>query len=78
MIMNGKINETGDFGKGSSFSVHFKKVDVGAIAEEEPYSEERIDVNSIRFDEATVLIVDDIETNRKLIIEYLEPYVSIC
>ncbi|MFC1564751.1 ATP-binding protein, partial [candidate division KSB1 bacterium] len=73
-MMNGEVNVTGEFGKGSSFNVHFKKVDVAAVVEDDTYSDSSIDLGSVKFEKATILIVDDIETNRKLVNGYLGPY----
>ncbi|MFC1555293.1 PAS domain S-box protein, partial [candidate division KSB1 bacterium] len=73
-MMNGEVNVTGELGKGSSFNVHFKKVDVASVVEEETITDSSIDIENIKFAKSTILVVDDVETNRKLVMGYLGPF----
>jgi len=72
-LMNGTIELKSKLGEGSTFIVTLKKVNVG---QEAINAEEKsvLDSNLIQFDKSTVLIVDDIKTNRKLLKEYLKDY----
>lgn len=71
--MNGRIELESEVGKGSIFTVTLERV---KISNEEALLEEKceFDPDSIQFDESTVLIVDDIKTNRDVLREYLSDY----
>ena len=67
--MGGEISVESQEGKGSTFCATFKNVEVSGIAIgpeiPEPY------VEGIRFEKATLLLVDDVEHGRRLFKEYL-------
>jgi len=69
-LMNGKITLRSKEGKGSVFEITLKDVELSAVDTRE-IEENKIDINSITFEKATVLVVDDIESNRNIIQEYL-------
>lgn len=73
-IMNGDINVTGVMGEGSSFNLVLREIPIASITDIENMSENNIDINSLEFERASILIIDDIETNRKLVIAYLAPF----
>ncbi|RXJ99462.1 hypothetical protein CRU98_05400 [Arcobacter sp. CECT 8986] len=64
-MMNGKIEVFSQKGKGSTFRVKLYDIDVGSIDEND--IKEKIDYESIIFEKASILIVDDVDENRKLI-----------
>ncbi len=71
-MMGGSITLRSEQGKGSLFSVKFPGIKVAAI---EPESMENIqEFENIRFDGAVILLVEDIEANRRVITGLLEPY----
>lgn len=64
-MMNGEIKVESQHGEGSIFSVNLKNV---AIVCEVPVKKEKlIDHKTIQFEKRTVLVVDDVESNLKLI-----------
>jgi PAS domain S-box-containing protein len=71
--MGGKISVDSIVGKGSTFKVILKKVAVASVEGiPEDLKETRID--NIKFKKQTILVVDDIESNRILLKETLKPY----
>ncbi|MCD4670107.1 MAG: response regulator [Actinomycetia bacterium] len=71
--MGGKISVDSTVGKGSTFEVILNKV---AVASVDDISEdlEETPIDNVKFKKQTVLVVDDIESNRILLEETLKPY----
>jgi signal transduction histidine kinase/FixJ family two-component response regulator len=69
-IMNGQILVKSSIGKGSVFEIILRDVDVSASALAE-LPDEGFNSKNISFEKAQVLVVDDIESNRNLIKEWL-------
>jgi len=69
-LMNGKITLHSTVGKGSVFEITLKDVELSAIDTRE-IQDNGIDIDSTKFEKATILIVDDVESNRNLLQEYL-------
>ncbi len=72
-MMGGTIEIGGEQGKGSKFTINIKGVEIGEIRESDEKTDD-FDVNSIKFDKASILLVDDEELNRRLLRSYLEDY----
>jgi PAS domain S-box-containing protein len=69
-MMNGQISVTSIPSKGSRFEIILRAVEIAtAILETKP--DNTFALNNITFEKAKVLVVDDIESNRHLIEEYL-------
>lgn len=64
-MMNGQISVRSTVGQGSVFEITLREVKVSAACKVD-ISEETFDFKSIFFEKALVLVVDDIETNRRL------------
>ena len=68
-LMGGSLTVESELGKGSSFIVSLKNIDIASIINEDIESKSDIDFSSIKFESAVVLIVDDIKENRDLVKE---------
>ena len=71
-VMGGRISVASQVGVGSTFTVALPKVRIATGAADTPAAEE-VDVERLRFAPATVLVADDVETNRALVRGYLAP-----
>jgi signal transduction histidine kinase/DNA-binding response OmpR family regulator len=71
-MLNGKIEVESEVGKGSTFKVTLYDLDVSSINEE--LVESKIDTKSIVFEKSTILVVDDVEENRQLVIAALKNF----
>ncbi|AZZ89910.1 transporter substrate-binding domain-containing protein [Hahella sp. KA22] len=67
-MMNGEIGLKSELGKGSRFEIRLHHVSVSQRKEENKY--ELRSAKAPRFRPAKILLVDDVETNRKLIKEF--------
>ncbi len=70
-MMGGEISVESEVNRGSDFKVKLRDVAVASLSDETPEDQQEFDVESIKFDKGTVLVVDDIATNRSLIKGYL-------
>ncbi|WP_319590491.1 ATP-binding protein [uncultured Draconibacterium sp.] len=71
-MMNGEIWVESETEKGSTFHVVLNEVEVGSI--DQPKDQNVAENSSLQFDPATILIVDDIPTNRKLVKTFLKDF----
>jgi signal transduction histidine kinase/DNA-binding response OmpR family regulator len=69
-MMGGKISVQSEEGEGSTFQVVLKNVKVSYIPEDESI-DIKADIRDVRFHKATILVADDRELNRQLLITYL-------
>lgn len=69
-MMHGKISVTSILGEGSCFTVELYNVDV-SISNALPSDDELGEFNKFEFEKATLLVVDDVESNLLLIKEIL-------
>ncbi len=72
-MMNGEISVESETGKGSSFKVLLKHLEVGSFIETDE-KEFEANISEIVFEPAKILVADDIKNNRDLIISFLEKY----
>jgi len=70
-MMNGKITLRSTVGKGSVFEILLKNVALASVQAAELPRKEEHNLEKMTFDKASVLVVDDIESNRDLIREWL-------
>ena len=69
-MMNGQISVSSQIGRGSVFEITLRNVTVSATEPAET-PENAFELNNISFEKAQVLLVDDIESNRTLVKEWL-------
>jgi len=64
-MMNGEIEVESKKGKGSTFRFRLHDIAVSSLGEQ--ITVKKLDLSNIAFEKATILVVDDIEENRKLV-----------
>ncbi len=67
-LMNGTLRVESEVGVGSAFIISLKKIDIASL-DDEDMQDPSIEYGSVKFDNALILIVDDIKENRDLIKE---------
>jgi PAS domain S-box-containing protein len=71
-MMDGKITAESEVGKGSIFRVEFRDIDVASFdVDPQAPVNSTFDLDTIRFQKSLVLVVDDVESNRMLLREFL-------
>lgn len=71
-MMNGEISVKSTKGKGSTFTVFLHDISVSSVVES--FECKKLNISNIVFDKATILVVDDISENRKLVEASLKGY----
>lgn len=71
-MMNGEISISSELGKGSTFRIVLKNVEIAALKPAEQIEAKAINFDNIQFEPASILIVDDIDYNREILALYLE------
>lgn len=71
-MMNGEISVESTKGKGSIFTVLLHDISVSSVSES--FECKKLNISNIMFDKATILVVDDISENRKLVEATLKDY----
>lgn len=70
ILMNGSLEVESEIGSGSTFILSLRDIDIASISEEEMEIEDiEVDYSTIEFENATVLLVDDVQENRDLVRE---------
>lgn len=73
-MMDGKIEVTSHEGRGSCFNIILREVEIASTDPDSKNESPGFDVRSVCFKPAVVLIIDDIEYNRRLIKGFIAPY----
>ena len=73
-LMNGNLSVTSELGKGSIITLHLPDIEIAATESHLLESTKTFQVESIAFEPATILIVDDIDYNRELLAGFLSPW----
>ncbi len=72
-MMNGGISVRSQKGRGTEFQVLFRELEMAAPSPALSLPFSRKDYSDVVFEPATLLVVDDMDHNRKLLISYLSP-----
>ena len=70
-MMNGTVDVDSKLGEGTTFTIILKQVEVAAT-EVENYETPKIETDNVYFGKAKILVCDDVNYNRELIMAYLE------
>ncbi len=71
-LMNGEVSVGGEVGKGSTFQIKLRSVAVALVVESTGVKSAH-SLESVTFEKSSVLVVDDVMTNRALVKGYLGP-----
>lgn len=71
ILMDGSLEVQSKVGKGSVFTLTLRGLPIASLYDL-VHEEEEVEINSIEFEDATILVVDDIEQNRMLVKESFE------
>lgn len=74
--MNGTVTLKSEVGRGSSFEIRFFQVAISSL-DKSMEMESVLQVERVAFSPASILVVDDIELNQKLLTEYLNLYSTL-
>ncbi|WP_345979340.1 transporter substrate-binding domain-containing protein [Sulfurimonas sp. HSL3-2] len=69
LLMGGSLNVESEVGKGSTFILNLKNLDIASLHDKEAQDEVLADYTEIEFQDAVILVADDIEQNRRLVTE---------
>ena len=73
-MMNGNLSVTSELGKGSKFTLYLPDIEIASTESQQLESIKLFHHESIAFEPATILIVDDIDYNRELLAGFLSSW----
>ncbi len=73
-MMKGSISVESEVNEGAAFRVHLPNVDVSNLNNEDIQKNREFDVAGIQFQGSTILLVEDIESNRQVIRGYMQSH----
>lgn len=71
-MMNGSITIESEINRGACFTIYFPDVELASASADDLLKQNEFDISGIQFTGSTVLLVEDIESNRQVIRGYLE------
>ncbi|WP_304542751.1 transporter substrate-binding domain-containing protein [Sulfurimonas microaerophilic] len=69
LLMDGNLEVESEIGKGATFILTLKNLPIASMYDEESDNGLDFDISSLEFDEATILVADDVAENRLLVKE---------
>jgi signal transduction histidine kinase/CheY-like chemotaxis protein/membrane-bound lytic murein transglycosylase MltF len=70
-LMGGSLEVESELGKGSSFIIGLKSIDIASVSDVEHIKNIEQEEDNLEFEKSVVLVVDDVEENRNLVKESL-------
>ncbi|MDH5681860.1 MAG: response regulator, partial [Spirochaetota bacterium] len=71
-LMDGEIFVKSEPGQGSEFHIEINDIEMASTNTKKSDTTDFTDLNNIEFQEATILLVDDVQFNRELVLAYLD------
>ena len=73
-LMNGRISIESKVGEGSTFEIFIPNVEIASSMSQEENQVEDLDYSRLKFKKSSVLIVDDVDYNREIVLNFLDGY----
>lgn len=78
LLMNGSLDVQSDVGQGSTFTLTLNHLEIASLHDNDGNDDYLTNYNLVDFEEAVILVADDIEQNRRLIKEsFSDTHISI-
>ncbi|MCP4368212.1 MAG: response regulator, partial [Deltaproteobacteria bacterium] len=73
-MMGGRVSVSSEMGKGSTFEIVIKDVEVTSSDLLEDLNDKEIDFEAVTFEPCTILVADDVDYDRALILSFFDRY----
>ncbi|MCW8838997.1 MAG: transporter substrate-binding domain-containing protein [Thiovulaceae bacterium] len=73
-LMDGSLNVKSELGKGANFILTLNNIDIASVSDNESITKSNLDYSNLIFNDSSIMIVDDIQENRTLVIENIKSH----